>query len=160
VDVQLQVGPVRKVLRVLGNRYWSYDGSEMASSAPEPFDRMPIRYEGAFGGTSHSAGPKAAITDDRNPVGVGYLASAERYAHQRLPNIEEPGALIHDWRARPRPAGFGSICSSWSPRKELAGTFDAEWLRNRCPLWPEDYDARHQRSAPPDLVSETPLRGG
>ena len=48
----------------------------------------------------------------------------------------------------------------WSPRKELAGTFDDDWLANRMPLWPLDYDPRHHWSADPELISKQPLRGG
>jgi hypothetical protein len=56
------------------------------------------------------------------------------------------------------PAGFGAIDRSWSPRIELAGTYDRTWLERKKPLLPDDYDERHAQSSPMDQRS--PLRGG
>ena len=51
VDVEVSVGPIKKTLRVHGDRWWERRellGSSMTE--PEPFVKMPISYERAFGG--------------------------------------------------------------------------------------------------------------
>src|SRR5690606_16313300 len=46
LDVGLRVGPIQKVLRVFGDRFWNAFGP----SAPQPFVSMPLVYERAYGG--------------------------------------------------------------------------------------------------------------
>ena len=50
MDVSLRVGPVSRRLRVFGNRRWMREGDEWVISRPEPFARMPLVWELAFGG--------------------------------------------------------------------------------------------------------------
>ena len=155
--VTFQVGTVGKTLQVFGNRIWSRDGAAM--SAPQPFVEMPITYERAYGG-SDPADVDPRHKEPRNPIGVGFASRVELLAGKPLPNIEDPSALIRDWKTRPPPSGFGPIPPQWSPRVEYAGTFDDEWAQERMPLLPRDYDPRQTHSAHPDLVSPKPLQGG
>ncbi|MCP3973237.1 MAG: DUF2169 domain-containing protein, partial [bacterium] len=62
--------------------------------------------------------------------------------------------------SRPPPAGFGPIAGHWSPRVELAGTYDEKWERERQPLLAEDFDERFHQSAPADQQVPGFLRGG
>ena len=79
---------------------------------------------------------------------------------QRAPNIEDPKALISSWKQRPRPAGFGPIAGDWSPRIDLAGTYDHKWEKERLPLLPDDFNERYYQCAPEDQLAPTYLRGG
>ena len=56
--MRVQLGPIDKKLYVIGNRYW-HRGS---ASDPEPFTRMAVSWENAFGGEGY----------DKNPLGRGY----------------------------------------------------------------------------------------
>jgi hypothetical protein len=76
---------------------------------------------------------------------------------RRAPQIECARASLGA-RSTP-PAGFGAIGAQWSPRRELAGTYDAAWWRDRAPFRPADFDPRHHACGHPDLYSSTPLRG-
>ena len=110
IMAQLEVGPLRKSIAVIGEREWvgSLLGSVMSS--PVPFTTMPIVYERAFGGRPPSQWDRTAPKlDERNPVGTGYCATRRDVAGMRLPNLEDPGQRIRTWRQQPPIAGLGAI---------------------------------------------------
>ena len=156
IDVGFMVGPVKKVLRVLGNRNWS-GGSP---SLPQQFEKMPLVYERSYGGTDAKSGQPDKDWDWRNPVGTGFVVKPEHAAGLRLPNFEYPNARISKWDDRPAPAGFGAVASHWQPRVGFAGTYDDHWMKTRQPLLAEDLDDRYFQCAPADQQSPEFLRGG
>lgn len=158
LDVAMQVGPVRKTLKVFGNRVWRAGGDGL--SAPEPFTKLPLTYERAFGGVDLGSQNPGRDWYWPNPVGVGFVASASRVTHLRAPNIEYPGQLITSWESRPAPAGFGVIASHWQERAKLSGTYDKAWEDTRFPLLPRDFDIRHYQAVPKDQQSPQFLVGG
>ncbi len=157
VPVSLRVGPVEKTLVVHGTRAYFRSLMGISTSTPRPFMTAPIRYESAFGGTdtSHPDARKHRI-DPRNPVGKGFAVDPDRLVNQSAHTIEYPKGNP----AKPGPAGFGPIASFWSPRLELAGTYDAGWQSTKKPLLPDDYEERFALSAPADQRPPKPLRGG
>ncbi len=160
MDIGFRIGPLHKRLHVVGDRRWLYGFSGPVLSKPEPFSRMPIRYERALGGlTGHD--PKIApVPNPYNPVGTGHALRKKQLPGTAAPNIEQPGATASDWARQGPPAGFGPIARHWTPRRELAGTFDDAWSRTRQPLLPEDFDERFYFSAPADQCFKGFLRGG
>lgn len=157
VPVSLRIGDLDKTLVVHGTRVYYRGAMGMTLTAPKPFTTQPIHYEAAFGGsdTAHSDPRKQGI-DARNPVGKGYALDARRLENQAAHSIEYPSGNP----AKVGPAGFGPIASFWSPRLELAGTYDARWEKSKKPLLPDDYDERFALGAPPDQRLAKPLRGG
>lgn len=163
LDVVLRVGPLHKQIRVYGDRVWEKRGGVPAPSAPGPFARIPLVYERAFGGWDRRArDPKEHRAEARNPVGVGYLRPDRKpdASGLRLPNLEDPAALLRAVTDRPPPAGFGYLCPDWAPRREQAGTFDAAWSRTRFPRLPVDFDCRHFNAAPEGQQVRGFLEGG
>ncbi|WP_184871659.1 DUF2169 family type VI secretion system accessory protein [Mesorhizobium sangaii] len=163
LDVGFRVGPVQKRLRVFGDRWWtvSLAGGRDVIASPEYFVKMPIRYEAALGGWDRSASnPKDHRLDDRNPVGQGLISNPNGRLGRTLPNIEDPANLVTTWMSRPEPAGFNAIACHWSPRRELAGTYDDTWMKTRFPLWAEDLDPRYYCCAPRDQQVNGYLKGG
>ena len=162
LDVLLRVGSINKRLRVTGNRTWvkgTLAGFKM--SAPEPFERMPLMYERAYGGWDRSdSDAKRHRVDARNPIGSGFAVRDENCRDLRLPNIEHPDQLIQSWKDRPSPAGLNAIDCAWSPRRELAGTYDDQWRRTRFPHWAADFDPRYNNCAPRDQQPQGYLLGG
>lgn len=148
VDVSLDVGPIHKHVRVIGDRVWRKGLTGLHASEPAPFVKLPIRYERAFGGFDDSA--DVPQVERRNPVGVGFTVDPRHLEGQALPNVELPGSPIQSSRDRPPPVGLGVLAAHWSPRIELAGTYDAEWRREQFPLVPLDFDVRHNYCAPED----------
>jgi hypothetical protein len=161
VEVALRVGPVNKVLQVTGDRLWRVGPTGASMTDPEPFVKMPLIYEHAFGGADRRARPDGGSGwDARNPVGTGWAVSAAHLRDVRLPNIEYPNALICDWNDRPPPAGFGPICRHWDPRRRFGGTHDDAWQSTRFPLVPTDFDDRFFQCAPGDQLPPNFLQGG
>jgi hypothetical protein len=161
VDVTLKVGRLTKTLRVFGPRFWRKGYFGLKKSRPEPFDKMPIVYEHAFGGADQrSDDPRKHGWEWRNPVGVGFAMKKDHLSDQRLPNVEYPNELISHWKMRPSPAGFGPIACSWSPRVEQAGSFDESWENERKPLPPLDFGERYYQCAPLDQQPPGFLNGG
>jgi hypothetical protein len=156
LDVGFRVGPVEKRLKVFGDRVWRSAGI----SDPEPFVRMPLVYERAFGGADLRSGSPDRNFEWRNPVGTGFAVSRDNATGLRLPNIEYPNELVRSWNARPRPAGFGPIGAHWQPRAGFGGTYDAKWARDRQPLLPADFDDRFFQCVPQDQQAPSYLRGG
>jgi hypothetical protein len=159
LSVGLQVGPVQKVVVVIGDRVWERGlagGARM--TAAQPFERMPLTYERAFGGWDRHD-PNQAACDLRNPVGTGYLVRWNDRPGVALPNLEDPRNRIRSVSDRPAPAGFGFVSPHWQPRASFAGTYDAAWVSSRRPLLPRDFDRRFLNAASPGLVAPGYLVG-
>ena len=94
VDVSLRVGPMEKVVRVVGDRYWVKRFGMTFKTKPEPFERMPLIYERAFGGWDRShPNPEKHSFEPRNPVGTGFRAKRGKFEEGiRLPNLEDSPA--------------------------------------------------------------------
>lgn len=132
---RLRMPGLDKRVLVSGNRRWSGDRWSKA----EPFARMELQYERAYGGAT----PFCA----ENPVGVGAATNGEDH---QLPNLEYPNDRMTAKSSRPKPAGYGPIAPWWSPRTQFVGTYDETWLREQSPLLPHDFDDRFFQSAPLD----------
>ncbi len=162
--VSFRVGSVRKEARVFGARAWHGGALGVASfSGPEPFERVALVYENAFGGEDTSPEDRAHWEREaRNPVGRGFRAKRSRTPWERtlLPNLEDPRALIARLDDRPQPIAFGPIGRHWEPRIRYVGTYDEAWLRDRMPLLPADFDDRFFHAAPPDQIVTGFVRGG
>lgn len=156
MDVGFRVGPLEKVLRVTGDRAWGVAGR----SGPEPFVRMPLTYERAFGGVDRRSPHPERDWEWRNPVGTGFAISRDTATGGALPNVEYANEPVRSWSDRPRPAGFGAIACHWQPRVGFAGTYDDQWMKTRQPLVPEDFDDRYFQCAPQDQQAPAFLRGG
>jgi hypothetical protein len=154
--VGIRVGPVQKVLRVVGDRVWGVLGP----SAPKPFVRIPVVYERSYGGVDIRSRHPETDWDWRNPVGVGFAVSRDNAKGLPLPNFEYPDDTVNSWSDRPKPAGLGPVASHWQPRAGLAGTYDDRWMQTRQPLLPEDFDDRFFQVAPFDQQAPEFLRGG
>lgn len=161
LEVSLRVGSINKRLRVTGDRVWEKGLHGVGMSAPKPFDEMPLTYERAYGGWDRSAADdKLHRLDNRNPVGTGFSVRVENCPGLQLPNIEYPHQLIGRWKDRPSPAGLNAIDCAWSPRRELAGTYDEHWRGTRFPSWAEDFDPHYRNCAPQDQQPKNYLAGG
>ena len=161
-EVGVQVGSVRASARVFGDREWQSALGATRMSRPAPIDRIPLAYERAAGGTDTSpADERDHGVEARNPVGVGFRARRSRQPvdASRLPNFEDPAALIRTPADTPPPAAVGFVAPGWVPRVAYGGTYDDAWSASRSPLLPRDFDARFFNAAPPALTAAGFLRG-
>lgn len=155
--VSIRVGPIYKVIRVVGHRRWKRGLLGLKPTVIKPVTDLPIIYEHAYGGYDQTdPDPKKQRMDTRNPVGCGVVARASHREGRSLPNFEYPKGSLE----KTGPAGFGAIDSYWSPRRELCGTYNEAWERHRRPLLPGDWDPRSLLCSPEDQRPDRHLRGG
>lgn len=161
-DVTVRVGPLVRRARVFGDRRWTRGRSGLAIGPTEPFERMPLVHERAYGGSAPAKDGEAALAFAANPIGRGFVPpGAEEDAEGvALPNVEDPACLVATPGDRPTPAAFGFLAAHWSPRLEHLGTFDDAWREQRAPHLPLDFDPRFWNAAPPALRVADGLRGG
>lgn len=145
-------GKLSKTLLVHGPRHWNAGLISLAPSDPAPFTRQAISYDIAFGGIDQAnllaEEPEAYAP---NPVGLGYATSAGIWLDGKPLALTEPlSRPIRSPAGRHVPAAFGPVGRGWAPRAGHAGTYDQEWLDDRYPLLPVDFDTRYFQAAPPD----------
>jgi hypothetical protein len=151
VTVGARVGSMTKTFAVVGYREWRGGVLGITASQPEPFDVMPISYDNAFGGVDDSGNDSAkVITFATNPVGRGFWHFKDKAKGRPLPNTEEIGRPVTDPSESYQPMSFGPVGRSWTPRVQYAGTYDSDWLDNRAPFWPDDFEYRYFQAAPQD----------
>jgi hypothetical protein len=153
-QVDLVAGPVRSTLHICGPRAWRSRLIGWAASEPEPFERCPLTWELAAGGTDATS--DQPVSERRNPVGRGQRAkgSAVPREGQALPQITRtPDDLT-------TPVGWGATAPHWQPRCSYGGTYDDAWRHDRFPLLPRDFDPRFFQVAAPGLWTPAPLVGG
>jgi hypothetical protein len=162
MEVLLRAGPVASTLRIIGPRQWQKSGASWVPTEPQAFERMPLRWEHAYGGFEiPPEGEVAKAFEPRNLAGCGFVGPDERdIAGRPLPCIEDPRQLIRSPQDRPTPVGWAPIPPFWSPRRDYAGTYDDAWQTRRAPYLPLDFDPRFFQTAPPGLVTPQPLVGG
>ena len=160
VLVKTQAGVLEKEAAVFGDRVWYRAAGIASPTKPLPFETIPLVYERAYGGWDRGhADPARHACEPRNPVGTGFRGPGGFEEGLRLPNVEDPRALIGSLGDRPPPAGFGFVSPHWKSRAALAGTFDEAWKKSRAPLLPKDFDRRHLNAASPGLIAPAYLRG-
>jgi len=159
--VFVRVGAATQVLQVFGERKWRGGLFSPSISPPEPFTRIPLVWERAFGGM-HARGDGRVLGEERNPVGQGFRGerSASEMVGRSLPNLEDPRHLIGAISDAPAPVGVGAIAPAWQPRKGFAGTYDEQWQARRAPYLPRDFQPEFFHVAPSALRVPEGLKGG
>jgi len=178
----VEVGNHRKYVRVFGDRLiHRMDGNRLRFSEPEPFTRLPLTWDRAYGGVD----PSVPRNEDpgtveewleyltlvchpgvypRNPVGRAYTVNPHAWMLEErpLPNFEDPDDLLtperivvgdpRHWWAQPLPAGLGWFGRAWYPRAVLGGLMP--------PFPPEQASVREVRMGwlPPDHLSRGEAR--
>ena len=170
--VGVRIGGWQKRLAVTGPRLLERTRLGWKLADPEPATQVPIRYERAWGGTCQW--PPDVAEDDAplvareecNPIGCGYADKAwlkkSKVADVDAPQIEVFGQPFTDKAANAQrypAAGLGAIGRWWSPRAELAGTYDQAWKQTRWPRLPVDFDFGYWNCAPADQQIDYPGGG-
>lgn len=132
IDVGLRVGPVIRIVRVHGDRRVEWAGGRAGFTPAEPFQKLPLRYDRAYGGVdtvalARQGDPLAKAFQvalpsradvvarntefhyPRNTSGCGYLMAADRESLEaaKVPNLEFPfDPVTPDRLAVGSPAGW------------------------------------------------------
>lgn len=100
-----------------------------------------------------------------NPVGIGWIEpwylNTVRCKRIIAPQLTYPQDQVraHEPAHRCRPAGFGVVGRAWQPRLAFAGTYEQQWLDERHPYLPADFDFRYWNGAPEDQQVHPHLAG-
>ncbi|WP_437913669.1 DUF2169 domain-containing protein [Sorangium sp. So ce302] len=129
---------VDKRLEVVGDRA---GGAAAAGALPEPFVKMPIEYQRAYGGPG----------EPENPLGVGAGADERVGGGGALPNLLPPGG----GRA---PVGLGPIPPIVPSRARLLRGLARAELEGIASI-PDDFDWSYFQSAPADQRFDRVLGG-
>ncbi len=160
LDVGIQIGNYRKLLRVFGNRKVIVGGTTLMFSDPEPFDSIRLDYSKAYGGKDAKSIPGVDYTYPRNPIGKGFIIKGDAAIIQglQLPNLEDllnlltPAKLVlgkfENWQRQPEPASFGYVPRNSLPRLSQAGLSK-----------PDQVDAEAGRQAKLETQSEVGAEG-
>jgi len=125
--VRIALGNHEKVLNVFGDRLWKHGGI----SDPEPFTKMALNWQRAYGGEGFAD----------NPLGKGFKpVVGERGKIHRLPNLQYPTETVYDPDIGITPAGFGPLDITWPQRFSKVGTYDKAWLKEDFPAYARDID--------------------
>jgi uncharacterized protein YjbI with pentapeptide repeats len=128
VRVSAAVAGVEKSLEVYGPREWLTSGR---ASEPFPFQRQPVRWQGAFGGPKVPDNPQGS--GHQQPATIFYPQQQQIYRDQPVP-----------------PASFLPLAFDHPTRACYQGCYDDLWLRDHWPGYPPDLDWRYFNIAPLD----------
>jgi len=120
-----------RTMAVFGDRHWQKKLLGRSAGDAVRFDRMPLGYSRAFGGAGYAA----------NPIGIGFDAGGKP---ERLPNLEDPRALITVPDAQPQPMSFAPVPLDWQHPDAFA---DATAVR-QGPLLPAGLATQAVQYAP------------
>ncbi|AOJ11956.1 DUF2169 family type VI secretion system accessory protein [Burkholderia mayonis] len=109
--------------------------------------------------------PIAHTICEDNPIGMGFAepwyVKATKPQKVAAPQIEPGGepVSVQAWLAASngqtppslQPAGFGIVGKAWRSRRELAGTYDEQWLEERHPGLPDDFQFGYWNGAHPAM---------
>lgn len=151
IDVRFEVGPVKRHVRVHGDRKWVPGMLRNTTGEATPFKQMPLTWARAYGG----GGPDCA---SGNPVGCGIHRRAD--GSHPMPNLEHPHHATGNLLVNHPGHGVGPVPRHWPGRSRYAGTYDAHWQRTRAPLPPENLNPAHWQVAPKDMQVPGHLNGG
>lgn len=184
--VALTVGRQRREMAIFGDRVWIGDRpGARAIAGPRPFDRMPLTYDRAFGGSFPVQIDADTVVDVFDPVnrrGRGFDAElrAEGLAktlraprgfpilrdyRRWLPNLEDPRAPIQRWDDAPDPVGWAPTCRDTAVGllRRIRGAPEPghedpdRWLYRAHPDWIIDPPPEGAPIRLENLVASTPV---
>ncbi len=168
LDVGIQIGGHRKLVRVFGNRKVAIQGMGLAFTEPEPFDSIRLDLGNAYGGVDRKSVPGTELAYPKNMVGKGFVLKADPAVIQglALPNLEDPAKLLtpaniavgkyENWPKWPDPAAFGIFTRNFHPRIKMMGLskrdyVDAESQRLMAIQASKEVGAAGQPAPPPPM---------
>ena len=132
-----------------------------------------MRYKLAFGSAlqwpetvAEDEEPKILIRHPANPIGCGLLDATwlkkARPHEMRASQMEVFGQPFDETHLRKNDypvIGLGALGRGWSPRIQLAGSYDRQWQGTRWPHLPKDFDSAYWNCVLVDQQIDYPQGG-
>ncbi len=118
-DAMISIGSETRRVRAFGPRVWRegvFGG--LSPTAPLPFDRVPMAWEAAYGGTlvrktsfierdgRSCLVPEFTTAYPYNADGLGFYLERHEAMEKPLPQLEHPDLPIKSWDDKPQPVCF------------------------------------------------------
>ncbi len=116
---RLTVGETERSILAFGTRVWREGASDLTPTSPLPFDRVPMTWEHAYGGSVWRRTTLARLPSGEEAIvpahdeacalnfeGTGFYLDREDAIDQPLPQLEDPAAPIQTFRDQPDPVCF------------------------------------------------------
>lgn len=142
-------------LNVKGKKELMKLGLIWIPSLREKASEVPLIYEKSYGGTIRNKDEKVIKMYPYNPVGCGIKKIADINDTTYAPQISHANKLFTK-----APAGFGFIGKTWKSRLKYIGTYDDNWVKNKHPYLPDDFDYMYYQAANPELIMDGYLEAG
>lgn len=155
----IRIGDLAHVVRATGRRHWIWGADKWRLSSPEPATEIDLDYRLAASDISLDGENDPEVPS--NPIGVRRPPQKgdERRDALPVPSIDATDDDYSDAFADRIPQGFSPVPPFWRLRQKFAGTYDDDWVANRHPRLPEDFDYRFYQSAHPDMIYPGYLAG-
>ncbi len=118
-DAMIAIGSETRRVRAFGPRVWregAFGG--LSPTAPLPFDRVPMAWEAAYGGTllrktsfverdgRSCLVPEFTTAFPYNADGIGFYLERHEAMEKPLPQLEHPDLPVKNWDDKPQPVCF------------------------------------------------------
>ncbi|SUB81856.1 Uncharacterized protein conserved in bacteria [Pragia fontium] len=171
---------VKKITSLPVRYEYAFGGECYFSSGMGPENKIPKKYQLTDAQKSqHPDYPDVPIAHsvcNENTVGIGFMEKwywkAASLNSIPVPQVEDPDSKISitellrqvdDFNRNKllslKPVGLSTICRGWQPRLSKAGTYDQQWLEERHPALPIDFDFSYWNCAPEDQQIIYPNNG-
>ena len=133
--------------------------TERSAKRVKKKDRLPGRVPQSTNANVHADSKQETSTIahsvyHENTVGRGFAErwylNASKAGRIPAPQIEAPDERITRFGKATTPRGMGVITRAWQPRLPLAGTYNQQWLEQRHPYLPFDFNFAYWNGAPRD----------
>ena len=153
--VSVRVGSHTTRVAVTGPRAWRRRVTGWVLDEPAHVSKVSVCFENAYGGTWSDG-----RCDDRNPVGTGFVPKGvDAQESIRAPQVLFETTLPESPFEPVRSAGLTPVAPAWTPRRQLAGTFDDSWRQTRWPRLPLDFDFAFYNVAQQHMQTSGFLKG-
>jgi len=155
----ISISGKKKMLRAHGLRNWLREGDNWRMSETKPVERVPLSYLYAAGS---NFAENQSDPHGMNPIGAPSIERRRPPISDEIPiaNIEALDNPITDPFTPTLPVGISPIPPHWQQRLQFAGIYGKEWLEQRKPQLPRDFNYMFYQAASHGFIYHGFMRGG
>lgn len=146
------------IVEINGPSHWVWKGEGWHRTEPAEVNNALVDYRIAANNIIADMPEEDQIP--QNPLGIAHLRAQYMDKGKTYPaiSLKSPNEN-HELEVDHSFEGFAPIPPFWRSRQQFAGTYDDNWLRNRHPQLPKDFDYQFYQSAHPRLIQQGFFQG-